>query len=129
MECALIAGRYLTASNHSQTTNGPSALSIKQGDKMNLTAPRTDSRAWIVRIRASFFIPLLAACLGIFYLPTDLWVKGYMAIRVLLALTATLTLTKTARDNDGVRKLLALSGITGLEPLSALAQNARAETA
>jgi hypothetical protein len=39
-----------------------------------------DSEAWQFFIKAAFAVSVLATSLRIFFLPTDLWVKGYMAI-------------------------------------------------
>jgi len=69
---------------------------------MNRTAVRADTGAWVLQVWASFFISLLAACLGIFYLPVEPWVKGYAAMGLFFTLGSTFTLAKTIRDNrDG----------------------------
>src|SRR5437764_15170604 len=67
---------------------------------------QVDTSAWIFVSWVSFLVATLLMGTGIFYLPTDLWIKGYVAIGVLFALSATFTLAKTVRDNDEARKLL-----------------------
>ena len=63
---------------------------------------RPDTGAWVLQIWASFFIALLAVCLGIYYLPVELWVKGYAAMGLFFTLGSTFTLSKMIRDNrDG----------------------------
>lgn len=64
-----------------------------------------DSAAWIFFVHAAFAIALSALMIGILVLPEPLWVRGYLAMGLLFAVSATLTLSKTLRDNHEARKL------------------------
>jgi hypothetical protein len=64
-----------------------------------------DSPAWIFFVHASFAVALVAMLAGIAYLPQPLMVRGYLAMGLLFVVSATLTLSKTVRDNHEARKL------------------------
>ena len=52
----------------------------------------------------SFAVSLLAAGAGWVFAPTDLLVKGYMAVGALFLVSTTITLSKTMRDeHEGKR--------------------------
>ena len=36
--------------------------------------------------------------LGVYFLPVDLWIKGYLAMGILMLVQCCVTLTKTVRD-------------------------------
>jgi hypothetical protein len=42
---------------------------------------------------------------GIFFLPIDLWIKGYLLMGVTMLVSSTITLTKTLRDIQEASKL------------------------
>lgn len=65
-----------------------------------------DSAGWQFFVRACFVLSLLATGTGLFFLPVDLWVKGYMAMGMLFTVGSTITLSKTVRDEHEARKLL-----------------------
>ena len=44
--------------------------------------------------------------IGIFYLPAEIWVKGYLAMGVLFTVGSTFTLAKTLRDEHEAKKLI-----------------------
>jgi len=43
---------------------------------------------------------------GIFFLPIDIWIKGYMLMGVTMLVSSTITATKTIRDVQEGRKLV-----------------------
>ena len=43
---------------------------------------------------------------GIFFLPAELWVKGYLGIGVLFSVGSTFTLSKSLRDEHEAKKLI-----------------------
>lgn len=49
---------------------------------------------------ASFAAAAAMNTVGLWHLPVDQWVKGYMAMGVLFLIGATFTLSKTVRDNQ-----------------------------
>ena len=56
------------------------------------------SGAWVAQVWISFLASSLATALGIWCLPVDLWVKGFMAMGLLFTIGSTLSLAKTVRD-------------------------------
>ncbi len=56
------------------------------------------STAWVIQTWLSFVISVSATFIGIFYLPVDNWIKGYMTMGLLFSVGSTVSLTKTQRD-------------------------------
>jgi hypothetical protein len=48
---------------------------------------------------ASFAASAFLIALGVFFLPIDLWMKGYLAMGIVMLVQTCITLTKTVRDN------------------------------
>ncbi len=65
-----------------------------------------DSSAWIFFVKATFFSAVAAMASGIFFLPCELWVKGYMAMGTLFTIGASITLSKTMRDEHESNKMI-----------------------
>jgi len=59
---------------------------------------QTHSASWVTFTYVSFGGALLMVALGIFFLPLDVWIKGYLAMGVVLLIQSCITLTKTMRD-------------------------------
>lgn len=55
---------------------------------------------------ASFAIASVGTLIGIYFLPVDVWVKGYMAIGYLFTLTTSFVLAKTIRDKHEIEKFI-----------------------
>jgi len=63
------------------------------------TAPAVNhSSAWVAQTWISFVLSASATALGIYFLPTDLWVKGFLGMGLLFTIGSTLSLAKTVRD-------------------------------
>lgn len=60
------------------------------------TAPHT--AGWVTFSYAAFAIACAMMALGIWALPADLWVKGYLMMASVFMLGSTFTLAKTVRD-------------------------------
>jgi hypothetical protein len=60
--------------------------------------PPAHSAAWVVQSWLSFFIAVMATSIGIWALPDDGWVKGFLAMGLLFTVGASLSLAKTVRD-------------------------------
>lgn len=71
-----------------------------------IQSTQLNSPAWMFFVKASFAVSILAVSLGIFFLPTDLWVKGYMAMGMLFVIGSTFSLAKTLRDEFEAKKLI-----------------------
>ena len=65
----------------------------------NMYVGRADTNAWILQVWASFGLALLVTCIGIYNLPVDSWVRGYVAMGFLFTVGSTFTLAKMIRDN------------------------------
>ena len=65
----------------------------------NMYIGRADTSAWIMQVWASFGLAVLVTCMGIYNLPVDLWVRGYVAMGFFFTVGSTFTLAKMIRDN------------------------------
>ncbi len=73
---------------------------------MTDTGIQRDSSSWIFYVKTSFFLSVISLVLGIVFLPTDLWVKGYMGMGVLFVIGTSITLSKTLRDEHEAKKII-----------------------
>ena len=64
------------------------------------------SASWVTFTYVSFGAALLMVAIGIFFLPLDVWIKGYLAMGVALLIQSCITLTKTMRDVHEGEKLV-----------------------
>ncbi|WP_227998293.1 YiaA/YiaB family inner membrane protein [Nocardia australiensis] len=60
-------------------------------------APKATS-AFFAQAAIAFGIGLFGAGAGIFFLPLDIWQRGFLAMTVLFLVTSTFTLAKVVRD-------------------------------
>jgi hypothetical protein len=65
---------------------------------MNTQAAAQHSSTWITFTYASFIASLAMVAVAIVFLPTDMWIKGYLAMGVAMLVQSCTTLTKTMRD-------------------------------
>lgn len=56
------------------------------------------SGAWVTFTYASFAGSAFMVGLGVFFLPVDLWIKGYLAMGIVMLAQSCVTMTKTVRD-------------------------------
>ena len=56
------------------------------------------SSAWVTFTYASFCASFFMVAVGVFFLPLDLWIKGYLAMGIIMLVQSCITLTKTIRD-------------------------------
>ena len=57
-----------------------------------------DSAGWLFFVRASFVLALVSVSVGVWFLPVDLWARGFMAVGVLYLVGSSFTLAKALRD-------------------------------
>ena len=57
------------------------------------------SGAWVTFTYVSFAASAFLVALGVFFLPIDLWMKGYLTMGIVMLIQTCVTLTKTVRDN------------------------------
>ena len=67
---------------------------------------RQESPAWTFFVHLSFLLSLGLTGLGIYLLPADFWVKGYLVMGLFFTVGSTVSLSKTLRDQHEARKLL-----------------------
>jgi len=65
----------------------------------NLNTPQWTFFAW-----ASFSCAVLLMTIGIWHLPVDTWIRGYLAMGSFFMVGSTFTLSKTVRDNYEMTK-------------------------
>lgn len=58
-----------------------------------------DTSAWILQTWLFFAMALFVACIGLYHLPVDLWVRGYLTMGLFFTLGSTFSLAKLVRDN------------------------------
>lgn len=73
---------------------------------MEETMIQRHSSGWMFYVRAAFGVSVGLMLLGIAWLPTDLWVKGYLAMGLMFAVGSSITLTKTIRDDHEAKRLV-----------------------
>ncbi len=69
------------------------------------TMNQTNSAAWVTYTYASFGSAAAMTALGIWGIPADLWVKGYLAMAVVFLVGTCFTLAKTIRDEHEGKRL------------------------
>jgi len=86
------------------------------------TLPETQpahSAAWVTQTYISFAVSLGAFGVGIAYLPVDAWVRSFLAVSGLYAVTSAISLSKTVRDQHEARTIVARVDEAKLEKLLA----------
>ena len=56
------------------------------------------SNAWVTFTYVSFSASAFMVAIGVFYMPIDLWMKGYLSMGIVMLIQSCVTLTKTIRD-------------------------------
>jgi hypothetical protein len=64
---------------------------------MNQTV-QSHSSSWVAFTYLSFGGSAFMVALGVFFLPLDLWIKGYLTMGIVMLVQSCVTLTKTIRD-------------------------------
>ena len=54
----------------------------------------------------SFAVSMFAMLVGVYSLPVEFWIKGYMGIGMFFCVGSSFTLAKTVRDNHEAKKLI-----------------------
>ncbi|MEM7369160.1 MAG: YiaA/YiaB family inner membrane protein [Bacteroidota bacterium] len=73
---------------------------------MNQVKQNQHTSAWRFQVWASFLLSLALTLGGIFYLPVDFWIKGYLAMGLLFLVGSCFSLAKTIRDDHESKSLL-----------------------
>ena len=64
------------------------------------------SNAWLTFTYASFAVSGFLVAVGVYFLPVDLWIKGYLAMGIVMLIQSCVTLTKTVRDMHESERLV-----------------------
>lgn len=67
---------------------------------MSTTVKTSTTTAFLVQAAVSFGISLAACVIAIAYLPVGGWIRGFLALALLYAVTSTFTLAKCVRDRQ-----------------------------
>jgi hypothetical protein len=71
-----------------------------------MTPQMPHTAAWKTFTLVSFAAAATMLALGIFFLPADIWIKGYLAMAALFLTGTTFTLAKTLRDEHEANRLI-----------------------
>lgn len=64
------------------------------------------SSAWVSFAYASFIGAAAMVAAGVFFMPIDIWLKGYLAMGIIMPVQSCVVLTKTARDRHENRRMV-----------------------
>ena len=64
------------------------------------------SSAWVSFTYASFATAAVMVGIGVFFMPIDVWLKGYLAMGIVMLVQSCVALTKTARDRHETSRLV-----------------------
>lgn len=64
------------------------------------------SGSWVTFTYVSFAASAFLVGIGVFFLPIDLWMKGYLTMGIVMLVQTCVTLTKTVRDNHESSKFV-----------------------
>ncbi|MEM8934455.1 MAG: YiaA/YiaB family inner membrane protein [Acidobacteriota bacterium] len=65
-----------------------------------------DSSAWIGFAKLSFGLAFGTTLVGIWFMPVEYWIRGYMTMGLVYSIGAAFTLAKTLRDEHEADKLI-----------------------
>jgi hypothetical protein len=68
--------------------------------------PPPHSTAWIAQVWIAFGVSTGAAALGLAYLPVDPWTRAFLAVSFLMAVSSSISLSKTLRDVHEANRLI-----------------------
>jgi hypothetical protein len=69
--------------------------------------PVAHSAGWVTQTYVSFAVALAALAVGIAYLPGDPWMRAFLAVSALYAVTSSISLAKTVRDQHEANRVVA----------------------
>lgn len=65
-----------------------------------------NTSAWRMQVWMSFAFSLGLTLMGIYFLPVDIWTRGFMLMGVMFTVGSTFSLAKTVRDDHEAGKLI-----------------------
>lgn len=73
---------------------------------MDRSAMEMDTGAWRMQVWIAFALALGMTTLGVWAMPVDPWIKGYLGIGLYFTVSAAFTLAKTLRDQHEGEKIV-----------------------
>jgi hypothetical protein len=67
---------------------------------MSTTVKSSTTAAFLVQAAISFGVSLVASLIGIAYLPVGGWIRAFLGLALVYAVTSTFTLAKCVRDRQ-----------------------------
>ena len=74
---------------------------------MDRAAMNLDTPAWRMQVWLAFGLALFLTTVGVWYLPVDAWMKGYLGLGLYFTVSSAFTLAKTIRDQHEGEKITA----------------------
>ena len=99
--------RVVTTTIPSPDPTPPEHRSIPMAAPSHLPASSTSSAGWVTFSYAQFGFAAFMAALGIWAMPVELMVKGYLMMSSVFLVGATFTLAKTVRDEHEAKRFAA----------------------
>lgn len=67
--------------------------------------PEVHTPAWNAQVWISWIVSSIMTLAGVYLLPVDLWIKGYLLMGLFFTVGSSFSLAKTVRDNHEARML------------------------
>lgn len=67
---------------------------------------QTNSTGWLLFVKLSFIVSIVAMVAAIIFMPGDLMMKGYFGLNSLFMVSSTIMMSKTLRDEHESAKMI-----------------------
>lgn len=67
---------------------------------------QTNSAGWLLFVKLSFVVSIVAMVAAILFMPGDLMMKGYFGLNSLFMVSSTIMISKTMRDEHENKKII-----------------------
>jgi hypothetical protein len=74
-------------------------------DDVRARLAQAPTGAWTLQVWLSFLFSTVLTLGGIYFLPVDLWARGYLLMGVMFTIGSTFSLAKTVRDGQEATQL------------------------
>ena len=88
---------------------------IHPGDMSNISINQKPTPAFYAQATISFVVSVTGVLLGVAYLPVTSWIRAFLALGLLYAVTSAFTLAKCVRDNHEANTVVHRSDEARLE--------------
>lgn len=100
----LIGGVGVAAARTAETITSATPRIEMEHTTMSYQTSSKNTAGWVTFSYVSFAVSAGMMALGIWALPADLWVKGYLLMASVFMLGSTFTLAKTVRDEHEAKR-------------------------